>query len=512
MKLIVLVLVVGLLFVGCSQPTNNSQPANESTPTVTGKPTVETPETVVGYPGSPISLPDAESSYPYQPTILRPEAENVSLDTNISLSYSEPPELLSLEVGPAVDVSHVEKEFVGDAAKYTFYLEEFLKPRTDYRVTVTAGSNNSIGNASWNFTTMSPEIDVFGPEYFTYNGSKSRICLKEYGLSYKFLEEEDMCPTTMERQEVQPGDLGVVVNGEVKNEYSKDYYVTLGAKVHYSDGRRLSILDKDPVPGVISLYLPSNESRQFRMHVDYDEDLKRIEILSGVKSEILPSEMELGKRVFMTLNKKEFSSGDTLKLTIHNHQPPLLGDEVTFGRKYVVEYWDDDGWRKVKWLSPGFWKLNEWVVKPYDSFTQSIELYPVREGKYRITKKVNDGMNLSQTFEVVNGTPRDEAPRASLPPQFWRELYNYCNKSLSEDVTKGTVKRKISQMIEEYGHEVDPQYETFIGYGTASLYVKHATQEFLDKWPKECHGVEIEINVYSWAIYGNNTPPNNTKT
>jgi uncharacterized protein YfaS (alpha-2-macroglobulin family) len=73
----------------------------------------------------------------------------------------------------------------------------------------------------------------------------------------------------------------------------------------------------------------------------------------------------LGRESFsISLNKKEFSSGDTLTLTIHNNEPLLIGRTIEFGQPYTLEYLQEGEWREAKWLYPGFWQDIGYELRP----------------------------------------------------------------------------------------------------------------------------------------------------
>jgi len=217
----------------------------------------------------------------------------------------------------------------------------------------------------------------------------------------------------------------------------------------------------------------------------------------------------------ISLNKKEFSSGDTLTLTIHNNEPLLIGRKIVFGQDYTIEYLQEGKWIEAKWLYPGIWQDIAHALMPGESFDQSIELFPVKKGTYRISKKVyaegedllmnmEETVNLAETFKVIKGTPEEEIPKAELSQEFWEELEDYCTKELPEGVTKRDVRMHLNDMISKAVYEVDPQHKIFIYHGggsySVSIGVKHATREFIEKWPDVCHGAVIEVNVFSWAL------------
>jgi len=108
----------------------------------------------------------------------------------------------------------------------------------------------------------------------------------------------------------------------------------------------------------------------------------------------------------MSLNKKEFLSGEILELIIHNEGPTTL----FFGLYYTIEYLSEVGeWKEAFWLPPRVWFVG-FSLPPGKSYPQSIELFPVIAGTYRVSKEVSaDGTyistTLAETFTVIQGTP-----------------------------------------------------------------------------------------------------------
>ena len=103
-----------------------------------------------------------------------------------------------------------------------------------------------------------------------------------------------------------------------------------------------------------------------------------------------------GLNAKLSLNKREFRSGETLELTIHNEGPTT----IFFGLYYTIEYLDEDGeWRPATWLYPSYLYDIAICLRPGKSYTQSIELFPALAGSYRISKEIDaEGTYLSTTL------------------------------------------------------------------------------------------------------------------
>ena len=146
------------------------------------------------------------------------------------------------------------------------------------------------GNTStnWQSTKIEPTKEVHltpqPGEYFTYRGSKSKILLIDSRLKYCFLEPDDICPPNA----ANVGDLGIVIEGTIKNEYDRDYYICMAAHAFNSQGEQIGgSIDRGPICGVIALYVKSQQTKDFELHLKYS-DIERIELIVGCVSEIPP--------------------------------------------------------------------------------------------------------------------------------------------------------------------------------------------------------------------------------
>lgn len=92
----------------------------------------------------------------------------------------------------------------------------------------------------------------------------------------------------MELWDAKAGDLGIMIRGVVKNEYDEDKWICLRALAYNSTNIVGGILDQGHICGAIRVYVKAGEAEQFQMHLKYREDIKRIEILCGCISEIMP--------------------------------------------------------------------------------------------------------------------------------------------------------------------------------------------------------------------------------
>ncbi len=89
---------------------------------------------------------------------------NIPLNTTISISFSRPPSICSLNLTPNVAVKERVFEAQGSSGTYIFYLAEELKPQTTYVVTITYGQETApegfkpTTTRTWHFTTEANPI------------------------------------------------------------------------------------------------------------------------------------------------------------------------------------------------------------------------------------------------------------------------------------------------------------------------------------------------------------------
>ena len=164
-------------------------------------------------------------------------------------------------------------------------------------IKIFANPRKSLPPSDWQSTKIEPTKEVptmtdiphlnLTPqpgEYFIYRGNKSKILLNDSRLKYCFLELKDICPPNA----ANVGDLGIVITGTIKNEYDRDYYICMAAHAFNSEGEKIghSIDSRGPICGVIAPYVKSGQTGDFELHLEYREDIERIELFVGCVSEI----------------------------------------------------------------------------------------------------------------------------------------------------------------------------------------------------------------------------------
>lgn len=116
-------------------------------------------------------------------------------------------------------------------------------------------------------------------EYFTDEGEKSKLLLNDSNLKYCYLSEKDICLPDA----ANVGDLGIIINGTIKNEYDRDYYILMSARTFNPEGALIGcITDSGPICGTIVLYVKSGQTDTFEMHLKYGGDIEQIVIRASV--------------------------------------------------------------------------------------------------------------------------------------------------------------------------------------------------------------------------------------
>lgn len=119
---------------------------------------------------------------------------------------------------------------------------------------------------------------------YTWSIIDSKILLLNYSLNYTTLKKEDVCLP----DSANPGDSGIVIRETLKNEYDRDYWITLGAAAYDSNENLLGrSLDSGPICGIIARHVESNITENLELHLKYNNTISRINI-SGSISEVCP--------------------------------------------------------------------------------------------------------------------------------------------------------------------------------------------------------------------------------
>lgn len=116
--------------------------------------------------------------------------------------------------------------------------------------------------------------DLSKIKIYPNNGSYfpgTKMSLMDYSLNYT-ARTEDVC--TIDNTE--PGDLGILVEGTIKNEYDKDYWISIDAQAYDFDGN--SIKHSTILPWCTARYIENNNIEVFKIHLKYNNEISRINI------------------------------------------------------------------------------------------------------------------------------------------------------------------------------------------------------------------------------------------
>ena len=117
----------------------------------------------------------------------------------------------------------------------------------------------------------------------TTNFSSTKISLLNYSLNYSTLNNEDICLPF----EASPTDPGIVIKGTLKNEEDRDYWVILSASAYDTKDNLVGrSTDSGTVCGYIDLYVESNKTENFELHLKYNNTISRIKIFGGINGYI----------------------------------------------------------------------------------------------------------------------------------------------------------------------------------------------------------------------------------
>jgi hypothetical protein len=132
-------------------------------------------------------------------------------------------------------------------------------------------------------TTAAIQLTPGLGEYLPYRENKSEILLIYSSVGYCTIDF-DSPPYG-----AHVGDPGIVVGGTIKNEYDRDYWISVGAVAFNSEGEEIGhSIDLGPFVGIIALHLESGQTGGFGLHLKYNENIERIEIYVGSVSEMPP--------------------------------------------------------------------------------------------------------------------------------------------------------------------------------------------------------------------------------
>lgn len=122
------------------------------------------------------------------------------------------------------------------------------------------------------------------------DGGSSGVVLNSANVETVVSEGEYFNPVAgPQAWKVKPGDLIVVVNGEIENINSDGPYVAIWAEGYDAEGNIVSwTLDADHVAGQSQVYVGQGETKGFTLHLSFAEDLNEVEIIACAYSQPPP--------------------------------------------------------------------------------------------------------------------------------------------------------------------------------------------------------------------------------
>ncbi|MCR8630219.1 immunoglobulin-like domain-containing protein [Paenibacillus radicis (ex Xue et al. 2023)] len=210
------------------------------------------------------------------------------------------------------------------------------------------------------------------------------------------------------------GQIGFSISGGYKKAGS-DVSVKLAAPIHDRNIRfRLSKLDKSFKP--ISILDEKIDSMVSATSPDYSnrlpQDQNALYLLSaevlGITNEVEDTLLSvvyapiLEIKSAMSLDKKQYSKLDTVRLNISNYGPSVL----MFGKPYKIQKYNQSEWENAP-IQRAF-TLEGIGLEPGKTYEQKVTINDLEPGKYRILKEVSimDIHDIKETltaeFEVIS--------------------------------------------------------------------------------------------------------------
>lgn len=130
-------------------------------------------------------------------------------------------------------------------------------------------------------------------EYLSFGrGNKTKMVLVGSHFRYGVLPPEIVsigCPVPYQpstaRPTFNPGDACVIINGTIRNEYDKDYFICLSARIYNLKGRRVGYM-KCPFDVI---HVRRGDTEPFKLHIRHDrQDIVRYDLFVNGISEYPP--------------------------------------------------------------------------------------------------------------------------------------------------------------------------------------------------------------------------------
>jgi hypothetical protein len=150
-------------------------------------------------------------------------------------------------------------------------------------------NGNSSGNTGLSGTNYNLSIPPYaGGMYFTMENETSKIYLINSTASYgTYSQDEGLIPGSVE---VHAGSPCVLINGILRNDYNRSYYIDLSAQLYDANGKPVGrVLTDVPTHYAGQVYAESNSTVNFSFTVQYDKkDVSRYEMSAWLAPGPLP--------------------------------------------------------------------------------------------------------------------------------------------------------------------------------------------------------------------------------
>ena len=117
---------------------------------------------------------------------------------------------------------------------------------------------------------QSPIPSPKGGEYLYFRGGeKTKVFLIESNMRYGTYDGNIFWP----EYSVKKGDPCVIINGRIRNDYDKGYFISLTADICNIQGEKVGtvVCPSGPKPFVEVVYAKSNSTAPFEIHIKYDK-------------------------------------------------------------------------------------------------------------------------------------------------------------------------------------------------------------------------------------------------
>lgn len=150
-------------------------------------------------------------------------------------------------------------------------------------------NSNSSGNISLSGTNYNVSIPPYaGGMYFPMDNGTSKIFLINSTASYwTYSQDEGLEPGSVE---VHAGDPCVLINGTLRNDYDRPYWIDLSAQLYDANGKPVGrVLTDVPTHYAGQVYAESDSTVNFSFTVQYDKkDVSRYELSAWLAPGPLP--------------------------------------------------------------------------------------------------------------------------------------------------------------------------------------------------------------------------------